>query len=145
MRTRRSVWVTLAVAGLVLLACTVTVADDQSTTRTAKPEAAGISGLLDLFGKSSLPSLSGLIKPEKMGVLTDNQCRIKDNEPHLLSDNEATVKLASDIQVLSGITVNVHISVQAGRGKTAEAKKGNEKRKSRRARRRKSSQKTKRR
>lgn len=145
MRTRRSILVTLVGAGLALLACTVAVADDQSTTRTAKPEAAGISSLLDIFSKSSLPSLSGLIKPEKMGVLTDNQCRIKDNEPHLLSDNEATVKLASDIQVLSGITINVHISVQAGRGKTAEAKKGNEKRKSRRARRRKSSQKTKRR
>jgi hypothetical protein len=138
-------FVSMTGLGLIFVVCTVAAADDETATKDAKPEAAGVSSLLGMFSKSSLPSLEGLIKPDKMGVLTDNQCRVTDNEPHLLSGNKATVKLASDNQILSGITVNVHISVGANGRKSAQADKGNEKRKADKARKHKSSRKTNRR
>ena len=130
MRTRPVVSVPLIIGIVLLFVHSPAVADDAAPREKVNPESVGLSRLLDVVSKSSLPSLSGLIQPEKMGVLTDNQCRIKDNQPHLLSDNEATVKLMSDIHVLSGITVNLHVHVTIERETSGKAKNDHGKRKS---------------
>jgi hypothetical protein len=111
-------------------------ADDKSPAQAKQPRLSGLSAMLDAVGKSPMPSLSGLIQPEKMGLLTDNECEVEDNQVHLLSDNEGGVDALSNneinflsrIRILSGITVNVQINTP-GDGKKAKAKsaKGNHK------------------
>ncbi len=49
-----------------------------------------------------------------MGILTDNPCQIKDNdvEAELMSGNQT--RILSGIHILSGISVEVHVTVQSG-------------------------------
>ena len=122
-------------AGLVwaLLASGATAAETESAAKDGGPKKGGMGGLLDVVGKLPAPSLSGLIKPDKMGLLTDNQCRIQDNESHLLSDNQSEVnllsgnqtKILSGIRILSDWSVDVHITVYNGDSKAASVKPKN--------------------
>ncbi len=76
-----------------------------------------------------------------MGVLTDNECRIEDNQPHLLSDNQADrdflsgnqVNVLSGLHLLSDITVTVQVTVGDSDRKAAKAKKADGDRKSNKA------------
>jgi hypothetical protein len=87
--------------------------------------------MLSAVGKSQMPSLAGLIQPEKMGLLTDNRCTVRDNETHVLSDLEADVDLLTDneadvisgLSILSGISVDVQITIsdRSGRGQRRAA------------------------
>jgi ribosomal protein S13 len=123
-----------------LLAGGTFAADDQSSAPTRQPRLSGLSAMLDAVGKSQVPSLSGLIQPEKMGLLTDNECEVEDNEVHLLSDNEGDVDVLSNnevnvlsgIRILSGITLNVKITIP-GDGKKTKAKKAKGNHKSRKS------------
>ncbi len=73
--------------------------------------------------------------------MTDNQCRVQDNQTQLLSDNETDVNLLSGnvahilsgIHVLSGISVDVQITIGGNDGQAPgpKAKKGHGKNKSR--------------
>ena len=124
-------------------------AEPAAETKEAPPKASTLGAL---FGGRAMPSLSGLIKPEKMGLLTDNQ--IQGNAPHLLSDNEAEIAsenemfssnlIASPIQLqlLSGfklfsdlvnIDVNINVSNSGNEGVAAPnvASKAKGKKKSR--------------
>jgi hypothetical protein len=119
---------TLSLLFLALFADGTFAADDKPSAQAKQPRLSGLSAMLDAVGK--MPDLSGLIKPEKMGLLTENECEVEDNEVHLLSDNEGdalsnnTIKVVSPLRILSGITVNVQINIP---GKTAKAKKANHK------------------
>ncbi len=81
------------------------------------PQASPLAGLLEVLRVTGLPNLSGLIQPEKMGVLSDNPLTVRDNpvdvdiDMNVLSGNEANV--LSDIRILSGITVNVQIHIHS--------------------------------
>jgi hypothetical protein len=141
MRTKKNSWA--AWAGLVgaYLATGAIAAEPESASKASIPSTAAWAGLFDVAGK--LPSLSGLIRPEKMGVLTDNQVRVHDNEPKLLSDNDAelnllsgnVVHLLSDLHFLSGISINVQVNVPSGDSKapSAEASQRHGKSKARQA------------
>ena len=115
---------------LALSASGTLAADEEPSAQTKQPRASGLSAMLNAVGKSPMPSLSGLIQPEKMGLLTDNECEVEDNEVHLLSDNEGDVAALSNnkinvrprIRILSGITVNVQIKIP-GDGNERKAKK----------------------
>jgi hypothetical protein len=104
-------------------------ADDQTPAQAVQPRPSGLSALLGAVSKSQMPSLSGLIQPEKMGLLTDNECDVEDNQVHLLSDNDGDVNSLSNnkisflprLSILSGITVNVQIKI-SGDGKKPKAK-----------------------
>jgi hypothetical protein len=121
---------------LALSAGGTLAADDNPSAQAKQPRLGGLSAMLDAVGKAQMPSLSGLIQPEKMGLLTDNECEVEDNEVHLLSDNEGDVEALSNneikvlprIRILSGITVNVQLNFP-GDGKKAKTKnaKGNQK------------------
>ncbi len=102
-----------------------------------EPKLDGLASLLGALGGVQIPSLSGLIQPERMGVLTDNECRIEDNQPHLLSDNRADrdfqsgnqVNILSGLHLLSDVTVTVQITVSNGEGKESQPKKADRERK----------------
>jgi hypothetical protein len=98
-----------------------------------------------------IPSLTGLIQPEKMGMFTDNPCRISDNEGHLLSDNAAdrdllsgnSCDILSNIHLLSDITVTVQITIHHGDATTAKPKNSDAARKTKKAQKDKASRKKK--
>lgn len=141
MRTGRIYLALLGALVLTPLARGTHAAESKPVPQETAPSLGGLTGLLDVVGK--LPNLSGLIQPEKMGLLTDNQYRVQDNQAKLLSENEADVsllsgnvtKLAPSIRILSGLSVDVRIVVRSGDGKAASPKaaKGHGKKKSRKA------------
>ena len=147
MRTRRILLLSLVGMGLVLLAGGAWAAEGEPAKAAREPRAGGLSSLLGALGELQIPSLSGLIQPERMGVLTDNQCRITDNQPHLLSDNEADrdflsgnqVNILSGLHLLSDITVTVQITVQDSDSKAAKPKKAERNHKSNKSEKRKAS------
>lgn len=123
----------LALLGTLMSALFVTgtaAAEKEAVSQNVVPAAGGLTGLFDAVGK--LPSLSGLIKPEKMGLLADNQCRVHDNQAQLLSENKTDVNLMSGnvanvlsgIHFLSDISVEVHITVRNDNGKASSLKAG---------------------
>jgi hypothetical protein len=125
---------------IALLAPSDVTAADQTPSPGKSSETSGLAALLGAVGASQVPSLSGLIRPEKMGLLTDNKCTAKGNKVHLLSDNEADVdllsdnktKLRSDIRILSGLTVHIQITIPAD-GKNPKAEKARGRHKSRKS------------
>lgn len=108
----------LTAAALVLawLPLGTASAAEPATAQGGERKTSGLAEILDLISKPGFPSLSGLIQPEKMGVLTDNTCQIRDNEvePQVLSENK--VQVLSGIRILSGITVDVRITIRGGEG-----------------------------
>jgi len=121
--------------------------------------ASGLKTMLQWTGKTGMPNLEGLIKPEKMGVLTDNQMNVTDNMPQLLANNEVEVEpfsenqaptannnaamsgnraelfsrinLLSNLKFLSNIEIELEINVKksGNKGVDAKAKKGKGKKK----------------
>ncbi len=126
---------------LALLAGQLAVAADSPVNEARESTGDGISTLLGAFGGLPMPNLSGLIQPEKMGMLTDNQCEIRDNQAHLLSDNETDVtalsgnkvSILSGLRLFSGFTINVHVTIDERDGKASKSKKGDGRRKSRKS------------
>jgi hypothetical protein len=115
MTTRLKFWLPMTAAFLIFFPAAIASAQDAPAAGSGQTRGSALSGLLDLFGSTGLPSLSGLIQPEKMGVLTDNPLTVRDNsvETQLLSGNET--KVMSDIRILSGITVNIHVHIAPGK------------------------------
>jgi hypothetical protein len=115
MTTRLKFWLPMTAATLILLASRTAQAQDAPATAPAPAKSTAWSSIFDLLGSNALPSLAGLIQPEKMGVLTDNPLTVRDNsvETQLLSGNET--KVMSDIRILSGITVNIHVHIAPGK------------------------------
>jgi hypothetical protein len=103
--------IVLIVASWLFFSAGIVRADDPTPGGSATAKPSPLSGLLDLLGSTAIPSLSGLIQPEKMGVLTDNPLTVRDNpvEVELLSGNETN--FLSGNRFLSGITVNVQIHI----------------------------------
>jgi hypothetical protein len=99
---------------LTLFAAVSVFADEEAPTSGEPLSESGFGQLLELVSSPTFPSLSGLIQPGEMGVLTDNQDNFSDNKVQLdlLSNNE--VKILSDLQILSGISVNITISLGDG-------------------------------
>ncbi len=152
MNTTRLSLLPLTLLAIALFAGAAAAADQQADAAESRPKASGVTRMLHAVGKPAMPNLAGLIKPEKMGVLTDNQCRITDNAPHLLADNETEVellsgnraeilsgnevpllsgntaelwsriRLLSGIKVFSDIQVDVHINVQNSGNRGADRK-----------------------
>ena len=122
----------LVAGGLVGLADASAGAAETTAKKTGEPASGGLLGALGAMSNAPLPILSGLIKPEKMGLLTDNPATLKDNETHLLSDNDTEVELQAEnkvnilsgIQLFSGIKVTVQINVSDNGSKAAKARKG---------------------
>ena len=145
MRTEPSTLWRIAGVGLVLLATGAVAAENESAAKDGEPKTKGLAGLFEGAGKLQMPSLAGLIKPEKMGLLADNQCQVqvKDNAPKLLSDNQPEMNLLSGneasflsrIHILSDLSVNVHITIHRGDAQAADhkAQAGHPKHKSRKA------------
>ena len=141
MNAKRNLLLSLVSLGVILLVGEAGAAESEPAKATGEPKKDGLSSLLGALGSVQIPSLSGLIQPERMGVLTDNECRIEDNQPHLLSDNEADrdflsgnqVNILSGLHLLSDITVTVQVTVGDGDRKAAKAKKADGDRKSNKA------------
>ncbi len=152
MKTRLASLLPLAGLGLVLLAGELATAGDKPVKESYESKDDGLPGLISAVSRLPMPNLSGLIKPEKMGLLTDNQCRIQDNEAHLLSDNETDVTLLSGnkvsilsgVRLLSGITINVHVTIHDPDAKASKPKNGHRRRDSKKSKRHKAARKTKR-
>jgi len=102
----------LAIGFLVAAAAAADPPPDGAETQ---PKANGLTSILHAVGKPVMPDLTGLIKPEKMGMLTDNQCRISDNALHLLSG----IKVFSDIK----LDIHIHVQNSGNRGVDLKAKK----------------------
>lgn len=113
MKTRRTPWLSLTgtMVLMLLVGGAASAADDQSADSVGAPPGGGLTDLLKLVGSPTFPSLSGLIQPEKMGILTDNPCHLHDNEAELglLSDN--VINVLSGNRIFSDITVTVNIQV----------------------------------
>ncbi|MCU0978274.1 MAG: hypothetical protein MUF25_03795 [Pirellulaceae bacterium] len=141
MSTRQSLLLSLVGTGVILIVGEAGAAAGEPAKSAGEPKAGGLASLLGALGEVQIPSLSGLIQPERMGVLTDNECRIEDNQPHLLSDNQADrdflsgnqVNVLSGLHLLSDITVTVQVTVGDGDRKAAKAKKADGDRKSNKA------------
>lgn len=130
MRTRFVALVAFAGLGLPLFSGTLAVGADEPAKQSPQAKLDGIVNLLRAVGGLEIPDLSGLISPEKMGLLTDNQSRIRDNETTLLSGNEPEItalsgneteftclsgnkcSVLSNLRLFSGITVNLHVTIQ---------------------------------
>jgi hypothetical protein len=110
----------MTAVAFLLLSSGVALAEDASATGSGAAKANPLASLIDLLGSTAIPSLSGLIQPEKMGVLTDNPLTVRDNpvEVELLSGNETN--FLSGIRILSGITVNVEVHIHHGERARAE-------------------------
>ena len=149
MRTTHAALLLMLGGGLAWLADASAGAAETTAKNAGEPASGGLLGALGAVSKAPLPSLSGLIRPEKMGLLTDNQPRFKDNETHLLSDNDTEVELQAEnrinilsgIQLFSGIKVNVQINVSDGGSKAAKASKGDGERKAKKPHQRKAARK----
>jgi hypothetical protein len=131
MNAKRNLLLALVSVGFILLVGEAGAAAGEPAKSAGEPKAGGLSSLLGALGEVQIPSLSGLIQPERMGVLTDNECRIEDNQPHLLSDNRADrdflsgnqINVLSGLHLLSDITVTVQVTVGDGDRKASKAKK----------------------
>jgi hypothetical protein len=142
MKTRRNSLLFVTLLGLALLTQLNATAADKSTSPDKNLETGGLSAVLGAVGVPQMPSLSGLIRPEKMGLLADNKLTASDNEAHLLSGNEADVDILSDntvnilsgVRLLSGVTVKVQISIHRDQ-KKPKAKKRRAKGNSRKSKR----------
>ena len=106
-------WLPMTAATLILLAGRFAQAQETPATAPAPAKSTALSSIFDLLGSNALPSLAGLIQPEKMGVLTDNPLTVRGNQADigLLSGNETNV--LSGNHLFSGITV--HIEIHVGR------------------------------
>ena len=89
-------------------------AAESASAPSGEHKTGGLGDLLKFGGSSTFPGLSGLIRPEKMGILTDNPFQVKENDidMDLMSGNQT--QLLSGIHFLSDISVNVHVTVQVG-------------------------------
>ena len=134
------------IVGLILtglaaawLAAGTVSAGEPAKAKVGESQAGGLADLLEIIGKPTFPSLSGLIRPEKMGILTDNPCQIRENEveAELMSGNQT--RILSGIHILSGITVDVHVTVRSGSDGASKdkAKKADDKRPSKKSRKKK--------
>jgi hypothetical protein len=114
----------MTAVAILVLSGGVALAEDASATGSAAAKPSPLAGWVELLGSTAIPSLSGLIQPEKMGVLSDNPLTVEDNpiEVELLSGNEMNV--LSGIRILSGITVNVEIHVHDGARAKPERRAG---------------------
>jgi hypothetical protein len=113
-------------------------AAEPATAQGGERKTSGFAEILGLISNPNFPSLSGLIQPEKMGVLTDNTCQIRDNEvePEVMSGNK--VQILSGIRILSGISVDVRVTIRGGEGSTkGKARKADGKRRSKKSKRNK--------
>ena len=131
MKSRKTWPAVVTLAALLLIAATVAPAAEPAAAPGGEQKAGGFGDILDLISKPTFPSLSGLIRPEKMGVLTDNTCQIRDNqiEPELMSGNKTEV--LSGIHILSGISVDVRVTIRSaddGRASKVKARKTDDKR-----------------
>jgi len=138
MNAKRNLMLVLLGVCVVLLTGKVGAAESGPPNVTDEPNKGGLTSLLGALGGVQIPSLSGLIQPERMGVLTDNECRVEDNQPHLLSDNRADrdflsgnqVNILSGLHLLSDVTVTVQITVGDGEREKSKPKKADRERKS---------------
>lgn len=127
--TMRSVLL-LLVMGLACMNTGPAFAGEDPGQKSSKSKLDGLLDLMSTVNGLQIPDLTGLIQPEEMGMLTDNKSNIRDNQTHLLSDNETDVGLLSSnrlqffsgIRLFSGITVHVHVSVQDGDARPSKAK-----------------------
>ena len=131
MAAKHLFWLMLAGLALALFRTGPAPAAEPAAAPGGEQKAGGFGEILDLISKPTFPSLSGLIRPEKMGVLTDNTCQIRDNqiEPELMSGNKTEV--LSGIHILSGISVDVRVTIRSAdddRGPKVKARKTNDKR-----------------
>jgi hypothetical protein len=120
MTTQLKFCLSMIAAACILLASRAALAQDAPATAAAPVQSNPLAGVFDLLGSNALPSLAGLIQPEKMGVLTDNPCTVRENEADidLLSGNEMNV--LSGNHLFSGITVHIEIHVDRGERSAAE-------------------------
>jgi hypothetical protein len=154
MKTRLALLLPLAGLGLVGLAAELATAGDEPAKESRESNDHGLSGLISIVGRLPMLNLSGLIRPEKMGLLTDNQCRIRDNEAHLLSDNETVgdflsgnkVSILSGVRLFSGFTINVNFTIHGRDTKAPKTKpkRGDGRRGSKKSKRHRTARKTKR-
>jgi hypothetical protein len=153
MKTRLTSLLPLTALGVVLVAGELAAAGDEPVTKSDKAKDEGLLGWIGAVSRVPMPNLSGLITPEKMGLLTDNQCRIRDNEAHLLSDNETEVNVLSGNKVstlsgnrlLSGITINVQVTIHGPNAEASKPNSGDRHRGSKKSKRHKAARKTKKR
>ena len=140
MRRKRILPAVLLCAGLLL----ANVARVDAQTAESKDAGSGLDKLARKVGLSMLPavpSLDGLIRPEKMGLLGDIRTLVRDNVANVGSGNEATVDVLSgneadlraEVSILSGLTVHLNITVQIGGEKKGQAKARKQRGKSKRA------------
>lgn len=128
---------TLTGIALAILASGVFAADAPSASAGREMPLGGLPQLLGALKDIPIPSLSGLIQPEKMGLLTDNTCRVSDNQPRLMSDNSAgrdfqsgnSLDVLSNYRLLSDITVTVEIHVHQGEAQAGQHQKSDKARK----------------
>ena len=152
MKTRLASFLPLAGLGLVLFAGELATAGDKPVKESCESKGDGFSGLISAVGRLPISNLSGLITPDKMGLLMDNQCGIRDNEAHLLSDNETDVDLLSGnkvsilsgVRLLSGFTINVHVIIRDRDAEASNPKNGDGRRDSKKSKRHKAARRTKR-
>ena len=152
MRTRFVSLLRLSALVAVLFAGGSVLAADDPGKEPGKSKIDGLLGLIGAVNGLEIPDLAGLIQPEKMGMLTDNQSSIRGNEARFFSDNEGEFallsgnhfKILSGIRLFSGITVHVDVSVHAGNAKRSKAKKDDGRRDAKKSKERKSPRKTKR-
>ena len=113
MAAKHCFWLMLAGLAVALFRTGPAPAAEPAAAPGGEQKAGGFTEILDLISKPTFPSLSGLIRPEKMGALTDNTCQIRDNhiEPELMSGNKTEV--LSGIRILSGISVDVRITIRS--------------------------------
>jgi hypothetical protein len=115
---------------LAFVASGVFAADAPAGPASGDASLGGLPQLLGALKDIPIPSLNGLIQPEKMGVLTDNTCRVSDNQPRLMSDNTAerdfqsgnSLEVLSNYRLLSDITVSVEVHVHQGDAQAAQHK-----------------------
>lgn len=139
----------LLALAVVLGAVEPALAVDDSEQKPAASKLDGLLGLIGAVNGLQIPDLSGLIQPEKMGMLTDNTAIARDNQAHVLSDNQTETsllsgnrpKLLSGIRLFSGITINVHISIHED-ASPPKAKKTDSRRNGKKAKSRKTGRKT---
>jgi len=134
MRRKQNLLRTLAGIGLVLFGGGALAADAPSASAGGEAKLGGLPQLLGALKDIQIPSLTGLIQPEKMGMFTDNPCRISDNEAQLMLDNKAdrdflsgnSLDVLSNIRLLSDITVTVQVTVHHGEARAAKPKKSDQ-------------------
>ena len=124
------------VMALTLFTSVSVFADDEAPAVSNPLKKSGLGQLIELVSSPTFPSLSGLIQPEKMGVLTENQDNFSGNKVdlELLSNNKA--KILSDLQIFSGISVNVTISLGDSDRSDQKSKKADRKTKSKKSQKR---------